>query len=279
MIQISIPIDPSKEYCIQFLLSSLEAQTYPLKDTQYCFAVTPYHTTGDYSKSVKKMWGFKHRLETRLDDSSLEWWSVDETPLTEDDYDSNLLYDRKLHLLGPVIKNRHYLQKKYLESSCQFNLLMDADNPLPPHTLQTLYNHIHKRDVDLVAGLLFNRLKNPLSQEYTPFIYRYRMKPSPSDSCFHSWKYLYKLDSIPSCEWKEFMRVDAGPISSLLVTRNVMEKIEWKIGVIVGEDMEFYHQANLKGFHAWIDTKLIIPHVTPQGEWITGFHGNKNNRG
>jgi hypothetical protein len=104
-----------------------------------------------------------------------------------------------------VADAQNLIVTKFLEEQCEWLLLVEHDNLLPPDCFVRLNEYMRKRDVPIVSGLYFTK-----SIPSEPMVYRGR-----GNSFYTDWK-------IGDLVW-----VDGVPTGTLLIHRSILETM-WK---------------------------------------------------
>jgi GT2 family glycosyltransferase len=147
-------------------------------------------------------------------------------------------------LVGHCTENRNYLINKFLESDCEWILLLDADTVPPLGILDMV-----KNDKDVCSGLYFVWMKGGL--------YPLAMN-----------KVGDKYNVIPTQE-EPLVEVDATGGGCLLVRRKVMEtlkppffkELQDQYGCrSKGNDFYFCEKVKEAGFKIWLDKRFISSH-------------------
>jgi GT2 family glycosyltransferase len=149
----------------------------------------------------------------------------------------------------PIANNRNTVVRKFLESDCDYLLMMDND--CPPNSIDRLIE-MADYDKDIIGGLCFGYLKEMI----VPFC----MKKNEEGT--------YNIADV--CEGGGVMECDAIGSGNMMIARRVLENIDFpfrneydKEGIkIKGLDFNFCARAKKKGYKVWCDTSLICSHWT-----------------
>lgn len=155
----------------------------------------------------------------------------------------------------PVYLSRNNLVKRFLETECEYILMVD-DDILPPYDILEMTKHA----VDIVAGLCYGY--NSIMGVY-PVAYK-----KAENGCFRGGTDLIGWNS--EVENKGLTQVDLVGSGCILIHRKVFNKIDkpyFKFvfndeltEVITGEDIDFCTRAIDAGFKVYVDTDKVCSH-------------------
>jgi GT2 family glycosyltransferase len=180
-----------------------------------------------------------------------------------------------------IDKARNVMALETLKSSCDYLLMVDDDNPIPPDTLEKLLED----DKDIVSAVILSRNKNEEGENTICAFYEDKHE-------FEEEKItLYK----PVKRFREegfLHKVDATGTGAILIKRNVLEKLREEYGFYIfefgdikfkekrmingkeydrrtmSEDVEFCERARKAGFEVWLDERVRPAHLTSFGSVI-----------
>ena len=149
----------------------------------------------------------------------------------------------------PIAYNRNLTVRRFLESDCDYLLMMDND--CPPHSIKRLIE-LADYDKDIIGGLCFGYLKEMI----VPFCMR------KNEEGTYNIADVYEGGGVIEC--------DAIGSGNMMIARRVLENIDFpfrneydKEGMkIKGLDFNFCERAKKKGYRVWCDTSLTCSHWT-----------------
>lgn len=156
-----------------------------------------------------------------------------------------------------IVASRNLLRKYFLENKYDYLLSLEQDVLPPPDAIERLVQHNKK----IISGVYFNEQKN-FAGEVKPLAML--------------WSEIKDKTGIHLSEEFVFDRpglheVAACGLGCVLISRDVLEKIEFRAGKTLGEgwdDMFFCRDAKAQGHKIFADTNVFCQHATtPEGKW------------
>ena len=148
---------------------------------------------------------------------------------------------------------RNMIRDIAIKEKFDYIFYMDADWIIPTTILERLVSH----EKDLV-GVLYNYGRNKIS---CPSVAK------TGNVLFHGVNAKSSLDRLDLYTWEEILELQPRFIKCYgagigLVSRKVFEKIPWRYCPYhpLGDDIQFWHETNDKGFQWWCDLSFKITH-------------------
>ena len=258
---IGIPIGPPKLYSTYYMVASLANLDY--ENVEIHWAVT-----GGYDAKFED---YRARL-TKLCEA-VDWprgWSntIHYVPLTNEQL--QMPY-------GPILENKNVLRQAFLDSDCDYFLLLGGDNPPPRHAVK----HLMAVNADVAMGTCYQRPGVTECGVY-PLVWRYTYSLEEVDACDadpaskelmrQAWLVCPSVISVsydPDWQKDDVLWTICGGDGCALIKRRVLETIDWAVrppdNASSSEDMYFMSQALYYGYSTACLTTLHIPHMAESG--------------
>ncbi len=202
----------------------------------------------DYIKGLKSL-SYKNKEIVVLDNSPPE------KDLSEKFKFSGIAYERMPHsdnIRQMLVDGRNLLRKKALDEDFDYWLSLEQDVIPPSNIIEALFSS--KKEIVTAAYFNFSFEKeNPVPQPNAFVLI------NPSDKKTFITRRLIFEELWPSRLQKIFL----SGFGCVLIHKNVLEKIKFRFDKSLSayDDVFFYRDANLEGFSAYLDSRVICRHM------------------
>jgi hypothetical protein len=259
---IGIPIGPPKLYSTPYMIASLANLEYP--NVELHWAVT--------GGEDNPLFAEYHERLTKFCEATLwpKTW-------TNTIHYVSLTKEQRNQSYGPILENKTILRNAFLDSDCEYFLLLGGDNPPPRNALKALMT----LDAGVAMGTCYQRPEATELGVY-PLV----------------WRFLYSLEDIDKVEvdevnrrlikqswlnspcvinvsydpdWKknQVLWSICGGDGCALIKRKVLEDIDWGVMPLescsCSEDMHFMASALYYGYSTACLPNLHIGHMSESG--------------
>jgi len=262
-VYIAVPIGPSKEYAVLYMLASLRNIDYPSDKLKLNFAVT--HLGGQASEQ------FLERLRKLVSASNFKSdIAIHVTHPTMKD----------MERWGPyyaVIMNLHLMRLDFLDTDFEYFWLLGGDNPPPRDTLKSLLKlkadvasaMINQRRAKIKQWDLDEKLVYPVYWNYLwtlEDLEPLHLEPKLKDTLRTAWTEFMFLGK-DSPEGERLMRNVVFGSGCSLIKRHVLEYLGYVLGSggTHSEDLHFCNLANLRGYDTALSLDVRCMHFDSDG--------------
>jgi len=216
---------------------------------------------------------FRDRLNKLM--SAVEWgcnvsWTIHYVPLDRETRFKNF---------APILNNKTKLRDEFLDSSCEYFLLLGGDNPAPRKAIRRLM----KLDADVSMAVCYQRPGVDAKCGVYPLVWRFLWLPCDLDKYLDvvepenieemrmAWLHCPAMLNVSfDSEWnkkKEVWKVTGGD-GCALIKRKVLEMVDWGVTpdqAYHSEDVHFMATAIWYGFTTACAIDLHCGHMDQNG--------------
>jgi len=218
---------------------------------------------------------FRDRLSRLM--QAVKWkedvsWTVHYVPLPK---------EMRFKNFEPVLRNKSILRDTFLDSDCDYFLLLGGDNPPP----RTAIKKLLKVKADVAIAVCYQRPGVDNVDGVYPLVWRYMWLPNELDKLKNldpanreqmrmAWLHCPNILSVSfDAGWKrkKILWGICGGDGCALIRRPVLEMIDWGVTpdqAYHSEDVHFMSTAIWYGFSTACLTTLHCPHLSPNGEVV-----------
>lgn len=262
---IGIPTGPSKLYSTYYMVAALAGLDYDNYEIHWVI-------TGGYDDSI--FHEFRERVTKLME--AVKWndqvtWTIHYVPLTKEERQQNYT---------PILRNKTVLRDIFLDSGCEYFLLLGGDNPPPRRAIKRLM----KVKADVAIAVCYQRPGVDGWCGVYPLVWYYLWLPNELDKLQLNlknreelrlaWLHCPTIMNVSfNPEWrrKKVLWAISGGDGCALIRRPVLEMIDWGVTpdqAYHSEDVHFMSLALWYGFTTACLTNLHCPHLAENGDVV-----------
>ncbi len=262
---IGIPTGPSKLYSTYYMVAALAGLDYENYEVHWA-------VTGGYDNSM--FHEFRERLTKLME--AVKWpsqvtWHIHYVPLSK---------EMRFKQYEPILRNKTVLRDAFLDSTCDYFLLLGGDNPPPRRAISRLM----KVKADVSMAVCYQRPGVDAISGVYPLVWRYmwlpneldhmNIEPANREELRMAWLHCPTIMNVgfdPKWNQKKVLWTVCGGDGCALIKREVLEMIDWGVTpdqAYHSEDVHFMTLAVWYGFSTACLTDLHCPHMGENGEVV-----------